>query len=98
MSHKLHWDFEIQRDHLISPRRPDLVIVNNNKKKKEKRTCRIVDFYVLADRRIKLKGEKRDAYLDLARELKKGWKNLKETESLLITAQNNVIRFYRLII
>ena len=42
------------------------------KKKKRKRTCRIVDFAVLADHRVKLKeSEKRDKYLDLARELKK---------------------------
>ena len=34
--------------------------------------CKIVDFAVLADHRIKLKVcEKRDKYLDLARELKK---------------------------
>ena len=31
-THKLLWDFEIQTDHLISTRRPDLVIL---KKKKE---------------------------------------------------------------
>ena len=30
-----------------------------------------MDFYVPADRRVKLKGKKRDAYLNLARELKK---------------------------
>ena len=24
-THKIRWDFEIQTDHLISPRRPDLV-------------------------------------------------------------------------
>ena len=65
--HKLHWDFEIQTDHIISARRPDLIIIN-----KKKRTCRIVDFAVLADHRVKLKEcEKRDKYLDLARELKK---------------------------
>ena len=28
---KLLWDFEIQTDHLISARRPDLVIVDKNK-------------------------------------------------------------------
>ena len=40
------------------------------KKKKKKRTCRIVDFAVPADHRLKLKeGKKRDKYLDLAREL-----------------------------
>ena len=37
-------------------------------------TGKIVDFAVLADHRIKLKEyEKRDKYLDLARELKKLW-------------------------
>ena len=29
--HKVLWDFEIQIDHLISARRPDLVIVNKNR-------------------------------------------------------------------
>ena len=72
--HKILWDFEIQTDHLVSARRPDVVTVNNKKKKKKKkkRTCRIVDFAVPADHRVKLKeSEKRDEYLDLARELKK---------------------------
>ena len=27
-THKLLWDFDIQMDHLISSRRPDLIIVN----------------------------------------------------------------------
>ena len=39
-THKDLWDFEIQTDHQISARRPNLVIVNNNnnkRKKKEKR-------------------------------------------------------------
>ena len=27
-THKIPWDFEIETDHLISARRPDLVIVN----------------------------------------------------------------------
>ena len=53
-SHKLLWDFDIHTDHLISARRPDLIIIT--------------------DHRIKLKGcEKKDRYLDLARELKKLW-------------------------
>ena len=70
-THKLRWDFNIQTDHLISARRPDLIIINNNKKKKKK-ICKIVDFALPADHRIKLKEcEKRDKYLDLARELKK---------------------------
>ena len=68
-SHKLLWDFNIQTDHLIPARRSDLIIIN---KKKKKRTCKIVDFAVPADHRIKQKEcEKKDKYLDLARELKK---------------------------
>ena len=64
---KLLWDFNIQTDHLIPGRRPDLIIIN-----KKKRTCKIVDFAVPADHRIKQKEyEKKDKYLDLARELKK---------------------------
>ena len=45
---------------------------NNNKQKKKKRICKIVDFAVSAGHRIKLKQcEKKDKYLNLARELKK---------------------------
>ena len=52
---------------------------NQQKKKKEKKNCKIVDFAVPADHRIKLKEyEKRDKYLDLARELKTRW-NMKVT-------------------
>ena len=72
-THKLQWDFDIQTDHLISIRRPDLII--NHKK----RTCKIADFAVPPEHRIKLKeSEKKDKYLDLARELKKLW-NMKVT-------------------
>ena len=71
MTHKLLWDFDIQTDHLISSRRSNLIIINNNNKKKNG-ICKIVDFAVPADNRIKLKEcEKKDKYLDLARELKK---------------------------
>ena len=67
-THKLLWDFNIQTDHLISATKPDLIIIN----KKKKETNKIVDFAVPVDHRIKLKEcEKRDKYLDLARELKK---------------------------
>ena len=51
----------------------------NNNQQKKKRICKIVDFTVPADHRIKLKeSEKKDKYLDLARELKKLW-NMKGT-------------------
>ena len=60
-THALLLDFNIQTDHQITARRPDLIIINN----KKKIICKIVDF---ADHRIKLKEcEKRDKYLDLAR-------------------------------
>ena len=64
-THKLFRDFDIQTYHLISARRPDLI---------KKRTCRIVDFAVPTDHRIKLKeNEKKDEYLGLADELKTMW-------------------------
>ena len=75
-THKLQCDFDIQTDHRISTRRPDLIIIRK-KKRKKKRNCKIVDFAVLADHRIKLKEcEKKDKYLNLARELKKTMKLL----------------------
>ena len=66
-THKLLWDFEIQTGHQISARRPDLIMIN-----KKKITCRIVNFVVSAEHRVKLKEcKKRAKYLDLVRELKK---------------------------
>ena len=45
---------------------------NNNNNNNNNRTCRIVGFAVPADPRLELKeSEKKDKYLDLARELKK---------------------------
>ena len=70
-THKLLWDFDIHTDQLIPARRPDLIIINKKKKKKKKerkkkkRICKIVDFAIPADHRIKLKEcEKKDKYLD----------------------------------
>ena len=62
-SHELQWDFNIQTDHLIPARRPDLIIIN-----KRETVCKIVDFAVPMDHRINLKEiEEKDKYLDLAR-------------------------------
>ena len=47
---KLLCDFGIQTDHLILARRPDLIIIY-----KKKRTCKIVDFAIPANHKIKLK-------------------------------------------
>ena len=41
---KLLLDLHVQTDHLISARRPDLIIIN-----KKKRTCKIVDFAIPTD-------------------------------------------------
>ena len=60
-THKILWDFDIQTDHLISTRRPDLIMNLQN--------CRLC---CPADHKIKLKEcEKKDKYLELAWELKK---------------------------
>ena len=65
--HKIFCDFEIQTGHLIQARKPDLEIIN-----KKERICRIEDFAVPADHRVKIKeNEKRNKYLDLAERKKK---------------------------
>ena len=52
---------------------------SNQQQQKKKRTCKIVDFAVPADHRIKLnESEKKEKYIDLAREFKKKW-NMKVT-------------------
>ena len=73
--------FDIQTDHLISARRPDLIIINQKKKKKKREKLQnltILQFLFFffffaspANHRIKLKEyEKKDKYFDLAKELK----------------------------
>ena len=68
-THKLLWDLNIQTDHLIPARRPDLIIIN-----RKKRICKIVDLAVQTDHKINLKEcAKKYKYLDLTRGLKKLW-------------------------
>ena len=63
--HKILLNFEIQMDDLILARKPDLIIIN------KLRTCWKVDFAIPVDHRVKIKeNEKRDRYLNFARELK----------------------------
>ena len=63
---KILWDFELQTDHRISARRPRPSDSQKKKKKKKKkkekkRTCRIMDFAVPVDHKVKVKeSEKRD--------------------------------------
>ena len=90
-THKLLRDFNIQTDHLIPARGPDLIIVN----RKKKRTCQSIDFAVLADHRIKLKErEKKDKYLHFARELKKMWNMQVTIIPIVIGAFGTVTKDY----
>ena len=74
-TYKPLWDFDIETDDIISARRPNLIIIH----KKKKRICKIVDFAVPTDHRIKLKEwKKKEKYIDLARGLKNLW-NMKLT-------------------
>ena len=67
--YKILLDFEIQANHLIPTRRPDLELI-----KQDKIICRLVYFVVSADHRMKIKESKNiNKYSDLARELKKHW-------------------------
>ena len=82
------WDFDIHTDHLISARRPGLIIIN-----KKKRSCKIDDFAVPADQRIKLKEwEKKDQYLGFARELKKLWNMQVRIIPIVIAAFGTTIK------
>ena len=62
-THKHFLDFYIKTDHLIMARRSDIITI-----KQKKRICKIVDFAVPADNRIKLnESVKKDKYLDIAK-------------------------------
>lgn len=70
MKIELLWDFEVETDHHIEAKRPDLIIVD-----KKKKTCQIADFAVPADRRVEIKEKaNREKYQGLARELQVLWK------------------------
>ena len=67
----------------------------NNQKGKKERTCKIVDFIVPSDRWVKLKeNEKKDKYLDLARELKKLWKMKMTFKTIVIILLVKSPRYY----
>ena len=67
---KISWDFNIQCDHEIEHRRPDLIIMD-----KEKRTALIIDVAVPADHRVREKElEKINKYHEaLKREIIRMW-------------------------
>ena len=39
LAYKLLWDFDIQTNHRISTKRPDLIIISKKKKKENLRNC-----------------------------------------------------------
>ena len=57
-THKLLWDFDIQTDHLIPARRPDLIIIN--KKKEKLQNCR---FYCPGGPQNKSEGMWKEGYV-----------------------------------
>ena len=64
---KLLWDVNIQSDHLIEARRPDLVVVIKGERK-----CIIIDIAVPGDSRTSdREKEKVEKYQDLKREIKR---------------------------
>ena len=66
---KILWDFNIQTDHVIEHRRPDVVILDKHEK-----MCHLIDIAVPGDSRVAVKeNEKVQKYQDLARELRKLW-------------------------
>ena len=67
---RILWDFNIQTDHYIEHRRPDILVFE-----KDSRRCFIIDIASPGDKRVVEKEqEKIEHYSDLKRELKKIWK------------------------
>ena len=66
---KILWDFNIQTDHVIEHRWPDVVVLDKHAK-----MCHLIDIAVPGDSRVELKeNENVQKYQDLARELRKLW-------------------------
>ena len=67
--YKILWDFNIQTDHVIEARRPDMIVTE-----RETKFAKIIDFAIPHDSRVNSKEvEKIEKYQDLAREIKKLW-------------------------
>jgi len=67
---KILWDMNIQTDHVIEHRQPDIIVVDKDNKREL-----LIDIAVPADARVEEKEQERmDRYQDLARELKRLWK------------------------
>ena len=85
---KILWDFEVQTDHVIKERRPDLVVVDI-----EKRICQIVDFTIPYDMEImEREVDKITKYQDLGRELKRLWNVKTEIVPVVIGALGSMVK------
>jgi len=73
------WDVNLQCDHIIEARTPDIVIMN-----KKDQNCFIVEIAISRDSRLSEKeGKNVEKYLDLKREIMKMW-NLKSAQVIPI--------------
>ena len=83
---KILWDMNIQTDHSIEHRRPDIVVVDKDNKR-----ALPIDIVVPADASVEKKEqEKMDRYQDLARELKRLWKVETKVISIVVGALGTV--------
>ena len=83
-THKLLWDFDIHTDHLISARRPDLIIMNKKKNKKKQKKNKLL--YEHLRRKIE------EIVDDMSWTWLRKGNLMGETKSLLIAAENNPIK------
>ena len=89
-TYKIFWDFEMQTDHSVLTRRPDLVVVNK-KKKKKKRRLNLVTSRVCCPGGPQSKNQRKQKQCQLQaskqRTEKKLW-NMKVTVVLVVVVQS----------
>ena len=89
--HKILLNSDIQTEQLIPTRSSDLTLINSPHPPKNP-NC-LVDFVVSVDQRVKIEeSEKRDTYLDLARELKKLLNKWVKVILVIVTAFEIVLK------
>ena len=85
------WDFEVQTDHEIEARRPDIIVTD-----KKNNICKIIDFALPFDSRVDSKEvEKIEKYQDLARELRKIWNKKVKVIPIIIGALGTTPKLLR---
>ena len=85
---KILWDFNIQTDHVIEHRRPDVVVLD-----KHENMCHLIDIAVPGDSRVASKeNEKVQKYQDLARELPKLWQVKVKVVPVVVGALGTILK------